>query len=84
MRAVNDDVRGRVQSDDREYVPFFCECADDDCYQPLWLTPGEYDRLTGSNAFGIAPGHGSRRRPRRIRRALPAGVRATARNLGLT
>jgi len=69
MRAVNNDVRRAVHADDFDRIPFFCECSDESCYQPLWLTLDEYDRLIEGDTFGLAPGH---TRPRRSRRAVDA------------
>ena len=58
-----------VHADDFDRIPFFCECSDESCYQPLWLTLDEYDRLIEGDTFGLAPGH---TRPRRSRRAVDA------------
>jgi hypothetical protein len=44
LRRVNDlmreGLRRRVSDDP---IAFFCECDDPDCFQPVWLTGGEYD-----------------------------------------
>ena len=61
MRSVNNDVRKAVRADDSDRIPFFCECSNDSCYQPLWLSLGEYDLLVGDGTFGLAPGHVRRR-----------------------
>jgi hypothetical protein len=46
MRQINDLMRdGLRKRDPGEAIAFFCECADPDCYQPVWLTGEEYDRL---------------------------------------
>lgn len=57
MRAINKDVRTVAHADGFDRIPFFCECSDEGCYQPLWLTPGEYDGLVAGDGFGLAPGH---------------------------
>jgi hypothetical protein len=57
MRSVNNDVRRVIRADAADRIPFFCECPDEGCYHPLWLTLGEYDSLAAGDAFGIAPGH---------------------------
>ena len=61
MRDVNNDIRGVVRAGDLDRIPFFCECSNDSCYQPLWLSLGEYDLLVGDGTFGLAPGHVRRR-----------------------
>ena len=66
MRAVNNDVRRVVHADDFDRIPFFCECPSEGCYQPLWLTLDEYDRLVAGDAFGLAPAHFPRRRSSRV------------------
>jgi hypothetical protein len=77
MRAVNDDVRKAVHADAFDRIPFFCECSDQACYQPLWLTLAEYDRLVAGNAFGLAPGHIRRRNSRRLADRIASPVPAT-------
>lgn len=45
MRRVNDLICESLDSDaDAEPAAFFCECADEGCYQPVWLTPAAYRR----------------------------------------
>ena len=29
--------------DQSDLIPFFCECADERCFKPVWLTRREYD-----------------------------------------
>lgn len=57
MRAVNADVRQRLDGDSTGRVPFFCECGTVGCYRPLWLTPREYDVLSAEGTYAEAPGH---------------------------
>ena len=43
-RQVNDLMRwGLDARDPSEPIAFFCECEQDDCYRPVWLTTSEYD-----------------------------------------
>jgi hypothetical protein len=57
MRAVNQDVRKELRVGEEDALPFFCECPDEGCYAPLWLTLGDYDRLAAGSSFGIADRH---------------------------
>jgi len=57
MRSINDDVRRVVRADPSDRIPFFCECAEDGCYQPLWLTLGEYDRLAAGGSYAQSSSH---------------------------
>lgn len=45
MQRVNDSI---WESLDRgghtDPVAFFCECAEEGCYRPVWLTPAEYEQ----------------------------------------
>jgi hypothetical protein len=34
---------GLAHQEASDAIPFFCECARERCYQPVWLTKGEYD-----------------------------------------
>lgn len=58
MRAVNNDVRRVVRTGSGgERIPFFCECPEQGCYLPLWLTLGEFDALVAGPGFGRSAGH---------------------------
>jgi hypothetical protein len=59
LRRINEVMReGRRGRIERELIPFFCECEQEDCYEPLWLTAQAYDeRRTGSRRPLILPGH---------------------------
>lgn len=71
MRSVNNDVRRVIRADPADRIPFFCECRDEGCYHPLWLTLDEYDDLAAGDAFGIAPGHDA---PQAPAAQAPAGL----------
>jgi len=41
-----------------EPIAFFCECADESCYQAVWLTCREYDLgRTRSGRAAVIDGH---------------------------
>lgn len=43
MRRVNDLIWESLDHGGHsEPVAFFCECAQEGCYRPVWLTPVEY------------------------------------------
>jgi hypothetical protein len=71
LRRVNQVMRdGRRGQTELEYIPFFCECQRDDCYEPVWLTADAYDeRRAETRRPLILPGHEytekERRRARR-------------------
>jgi hypothetical protein len=55
---MRDGRRGRTEA---EWIPFFCECERDDCYEPFWLTANEYDaRRTEAHRSLILSGHETR------------------------
>ncbi|HUZ81883.1 MAG TPA: LuxR C-terminal-related transcriptional regulator [Gaiellaceae bacterium] len=44
-RLVNELMRDGLRIGvDTEPIAFFCECANEDCYQAIWLSASEYDR----------------------------------------
>jgi hypothetical protein len=59
LRRINEVMReGRRGQIGTEWIPFFCECQRDDCYEPFWLTADEYDELrTETQRPLILPGH---------------------------
>jgi hypothetical protein len=59
FRRINEVMReGRRGQIGAEWIPFFCECQRDDCYEPFWLTIDEYDELrTETQRPLILPGH---------------------------
>jgi hypothetical protein len=72
LRRINEVMRdGRRGRTEAEWIPFFCECERDDCYEPLWLTADEYDaRRIEARRSLILPGHETRT----SRNATAAGV----------
>lgn len=59
MRRVNDLIWASLDHGDHTGpVPFFCECAQEGCYRPVWLTPSEYElsRLQ-PDWLAVAAGH---------------------------
>ncbi len=44
-RRVNDLIWESLQDARTQPVAFFCECASPQCFQPVWLTPDEYERV---------------------------------------
>lgn len=45
MRRVNDLIWESLDHGGRtDPVAFFCECAQEGCYRPVWLTPVEYEQ----------------------------------------
>jgi hypothetical protein len=44
-RRVNDLIWESLQDARTQPVAFFCECASAQCFQPVWLTPDEYERV---------------------------------------
>jgi hypothetical protein len=56
-RQVNELMRLRNRGD-REQIPFICECADECCYQAVWLTGPEYDQARADPAWlALVAGH---------------------------
>jgi hypothetical protein len=64
LRRVNEIMReGRRGRTELELIPFFCECEQDDCDEPVSLTAAAYDeRRTKTQRPLILPGHGNGRR----------------------
>jgi len=61
FRHANERLRGlliEAETTDHRHVPFFCECADEDCSGRLNATLDEFDdaHLTFQHYF-ILPGH---------------------------
>lgn len=59
MRRVNDLIWQSLDEGGRtEPVAFFCECAQEGCYRPVWLTPAAYEesRRRPDGAV-VAPNH---------------------------
>jgi hypothetical protein len=59
MRRVNDLIWESLDHGGHtEPVAFFCECAQEGCYRPVWLTPVEYEQCRRhSNWLAVSPGH---------------------------
>ena len=59
MRRVNDLIWESLDQGGRaDPVAFFCECAQEGCYRPVWLTPVEYDQSRRRpDWLALAPGH---------------------------
>jgi hypothetical protein len=58
-RRVNDLIHeslpGRAAS---EPIGFFCECPSARCFEPVWLTVGEYEAYRRDPAWSLrTPGH---------------------------
>ena len=46
------------ETDDREPIPFVCECGDKDCHQALMMTAAEFTEAhSAPNRFIVKPGH---------------------------
>jgi hypothetical protein len=62
LRRINEVMRdGRRGRTEAEWIPFFCECERDDCYEPFCLTADEYDaRRIEARRSLILPGHETR------------------------
>ena len=58
-RDVNDRMREALRLwPDGQPIPFFCECADLDCYRLVWLRREQLDRGRARPGWGaVAPGH---------------------------
>lgn len=57
MRGINADVRRVVRAGAGDRIPFFCECTEEGCYLPLWLTLDAYDALAAGGGFGTSASH---------------------------
>jgi hypothetical protein len=59
MRRVNDLIWESLDHGGHaDPVAFFCECAQEGCYRPVWLTPVEYEQCRRhSNWLAVSPGH---------------------------
>jgi hypothetical protein len=79
LRQINEVMReGRRSQNERELIPFFCECERDDCYEPLWLTTHAYDGRREARGPLILPGHELERPYREPERALLRDLRPHA------
>jgi len=48
----------------REEIAFFCECDRSDCYQVVWLSGADYDRLRAEDGWrALAAVHGVHSEP---------------------
>ena len=59
FRALNENIRGLASGlRGREPFEFVCECATRDCFERLWLTLEEYERIRQDGTrFLVAKGH---------------------------
>lgn len=59
MRRVNDLIwEGLHEGGRTEPVAFFCECAQEGCYRPVWMTPLEYEQSRPRPDWAaVAPSH---------------------------
>jgi hypothetical protein len=58
LRQINELMReGRRGRTEPELIPFFCECRQADCCEPLWLTGDAYDERRGDPQPLMLPGH---------------------------
>jgi hypothetical protein len=59
MRRVNDLIWESLDHGGRpEPVAFFCECAQEGCYLPVWLTPVEYEQSRRRPVWlSVSPSH---------------------------
>lgn len=56
-RQVNDLMRASLEKFSGE-IAFFCECAEEGCYQAVWLTTAAYDQARADPAWvALLPGH---------------------------
>ena len=55
-RRVNDLIRESLQDARTQPVAFFCECESAQCFQPVWMTPDEYESVRDTRSVR-APGH---------------------------
>ena len=44
-RRVNNLIWESLQDARTQPVAFFCECESPQCFQPVWLTPDDYERI---------------------------------------
>lgn len=58
-RQVNELMRDGLRARGAgELIGFVCECADDSCYQAVWLTGHAYDRARSDPGWiALSPGH---------------------------
>lgn len=43
-RRINDLIWESLDDEGAGPVPFFCECGQEECYLPVWLTPTDYEQ----------------------------------------
>ena len=60
MRGVNDLIWESLDHGGHtDLVAFFCECGQEGCYRPVWLTPVEYEQnRRWSDWAAVAASHG--------------------------
>jgi hypothetical protein len=60
FRALNERLResGATWEGREGTLSLVCECGDEDCTLPIYLTPGEYESVRADETqFAIVPGH---------------------------
>ena len=60
FRALNERLResGAAWDGHEGVLSLVCECGDEDCTQPITLTPGEYESVRSEETqFAIVPDH---------------------------
>jgi hypothetical protein len=61
FRAVNERVTGwpeRQAAPAAQKLMFYCECADQKCFDRVWLTAAEYETIRAhSTRFAVVTGH---------------------------
>jgi hypothetical protein len=55
-RRVNDLIQESLHEAQSQPIAFFCECESPHCFQPVWLTPEEYERVRPTRSLRY-PGH---------------------------
>lgn len=59
MRRVNDLIWESLDHGGRaDPVAFFCECPQEGCYRPVWLTPVEYEQRRHQPDWLAVASHG--------------------------
>jgi len=61
-REANELIRARPRrAGEGELIRFFCECADSECLEGIWLTRSEYERARAAPAWrALVPSHRGR------------------------
>jgi hypothetical protein len=55
-RRVNNLIWESLQDARTQPVAFFCECESAQCFQPVWMTPDEFDSVRDARSVRTA-GH---------------------------